>query len=37
MVHAYRELTIALMHARSQNRTAAMVIYDLWENGSFRS
>jgi ABC-type spermidine/putrescine transport system permease subunit II len=35
MVHAYRELTIALMHARSQNRTAAVVIYDLWENGSF--
>jgi len=35
MVHAYRELTIALMLARSQNRTAAVVIYDLWENGSF--
>jgi iron(III) transport system permease protein len=35
MVHAYRELTIALMHARSRNRTAAVVIYDLWENGSF--
>jgi iron(III) transport system permease protein len=35
MVHAYRELTIALMHARSQNRTAAVIIYDLWENGSF--
>ncbi|MGH7930605.1 MAG: ABC transporter permease [Candidatus Binatia bacterium] len=35
MVHAYRELTIALMLARSQNRTTAVVIYDLWENGSF--
>jgi iron(III) transport system permease protein len=35
MVHAYRELTIALMLARSENRTAAVVIYDLWENGSF--
>ncbi len=31
MVHAYRELTIALMLARSQNRTAAVVIFDLWE------
>ena len=28
MVHAYRELTIALMLARSQNRTAAVVIFD---------
>ncbi|HXG52519.1 MAG TPA: iron ABC transporter permease [candidate division Zixibacteria bacterium] len=36
MVHAYRELTIALMLARSRNRTAAVVIYDLWENGSFQ-
>jgi iron(III) transport system permease protein len=35
MVHAYRELTIALMLARSQNRTAAVVIFDLWEEGSF--
>ncbi len=35
MVHAYRELTIAMMLARSNNRTAAVVIYDLWENGSF--
>jgi iron(III) transport system permease protein len=35
MVHAYRELTIALMLARSDNRTAAVVIYDLWDNGSF--
>jgi iron(III) transport system permease protein len=35
MVHAYRELTVALMLARSQNRTAAVVIYDLWEEGSF--
>jgi iron(III) transport system permease protein len=35
MVHAYRELTIALMLARSANRTAAVVIFDLWEEGSF--
>lgn len=35
MVHAYRELTIAIMLARSQNRTAAVIIYDLWERGSF--
>jgi iron(III) transport system permease protein len=35
MVHAYRELTVALMLARSQNRTAAVVIFDLWEDGSF--
>jgi iron(III) transport system permease protein len=35
MVHAYRELTIALMLSRSRNRTASVVIYDLWENGSF--
>ncbi len=35
MVHAYRELTIALMLARSQNRTAAVLILDLWEQGSF--
>ncbi len=35
MVHAYRELTIALMLARPQNRTAAVVIFDLWEEGSF--
>ena len=35
MVHAYRELTMALMLARSQNRTAAVVIFDLWEEGSF--
>jgi iron(III) transport system permease protein len=35
MVHAYRELTIALMLARSKNRTAAVIIYDLWSNGSF--
>jgi len=35
MVHAYRELTIALMLARSKNRTAAVVIFDLWEEGSF--
>ncbi len=36
MVHAYRELTIALMLARANNRTAAVIIYDLWENGSFQ-
>lgn len=36
MVHAYRELTIALMLARSRNRTAAVIIYDLWETGSFQ-
>jgi iron(III) transport system permease protein len=36
MVHAYRELTIALMLVRGDNRTAATVIFDLWENGSFQ-
>ena len=35
MVHAFRELTLALMLARSANRTASVVIYDLWEQGSF--
>ena len=35
MVHAYRELTVALMLARSQNRTAAVLILDFWEQGSF--
>jgi ABC-type Fe3+ transport system permease subunit len=35
MVHAYRELTISLMLARSQNRTASVIIFDLWENASF--
>lgn len=35
MVHAYRELTVALMLARSQNRTAAVLIFDLWSEGSF--
>jgi iron(III) transport system permease protein len=35
MVHAYRELTIALMLARSENRTAAVLILDFWEQGSF--
>jgi iron(III) transport system permease protein len=35
MVHAYRELTISLMLARSRNRTAAVIIFDLWSNGSF--
>lgn len=36
MVHAYRELTISLMLARSRNRTAAVIIFDLWSNGSFQ-
>lgn len=36
MVHAYRELTVALILARSDNRTAAVVIFDLWEHGSFQ-
>jgi iron(III) transport system permease protein len=35
MVHAYRELTISLMLARSNNRTASVIIFDLWSNGSF--
>ena len=35
MVHAYRELTISLMLARSKNRTASVIIFDLWENASF--
>lgn len=35
MVHAFRELTVALMLARAQNRTAAVMIIDLWERGSF--
>jgi iron(III) transport system permease protein len=35
MVHAFRELTVALMLARSQNRTAAVLVLDLWEQGSF--
>jgi iron(III) transport system permease protein len=35
MVHAYRELTVALMLARSDNRTAAVLILDYWEQGSF--
>lgn len=35
MVHAYRELTIAMMLVRSQNQTAAYLIYDYWERGSF--
>jgi iron(III) transport system permease protein len=36
MVHAYRELTISLMLARSSNRTASVIIFDLWSNGSFQ-
>ena len=35
MVHAYRELTVALMLARAKNRTAAVLILDYWEQGSF--
>jgi iron(III) transport system permease protein len=35
MVHAYRELTISLMLARGGNRTASVIIFDLWSNGSF--
>jgi iron(III) transport system permease protein len=35
MVHAYRELTVALMLARSENRTAAVLIFDFWDRGSF--
>jgi iron(III) transport system permease protein len=35
MVHAYRELAVALMLARSNNRTAAVFIYDIWANGTF--
>lgn len=35
MVHAYRELTVALMLARGDNRTAAVLILDYWEQGSF--
>ncbi|MBX9761188.1 MAG: iron ABC transporter permease [Beijerinckiaceae bacterium] len=35
MVHAYRELTVALMLARADNRTAAVLILDYWEEGSF--
>ncbi len=35
MVLAYRELTIALLLAGSDNRTAAVIIWDLWDNGSF--
>jgi iron(III) transport system permease protein len=36
MVHAYRELGISLKLARSANRTASVIIYDLWSNGSFQ-
>jgi iron(III) transport system permease protein len=35
MVHAFRELTIAMMLARSQNRTASVLIFDYWQEGSF--
>jgi len=35
MVHAYRELTISLMLARANNRTASVIIFDLWTSGSF--
>ena len=32
---ADRELTVAMMLARSQNRTASVIIFDLWSQGSF--
>lgn len=35
MVLSYRELAIAMMLVRSQNQTAAYLIYDMWDNGSF--
>ncbi len=35
LVHAYRELTVALLLSRGGNRTAAVVILDLWQEGSF--
>ncbi len=35
MVHAYRELTVALMLARGSNRTAAVIVLDLWDDGAF--
>jgi iron(III) transport system permease protein len=35
MVHSFRELTIALMLSGSGNRTAAVVIFDLWSTGRF--
>ena len=36
MVHAYRDLTNSLMLARGGNRTASVIIFDLWSNGSFQ-
>ena len=36
MVHAYRELTISLMLARSNNRTASVIIFNLRSNGLFQ-
>ena len=35
MIQSFRELTVALMLARSDNRTAAVLIFDLWDTGSF--
>ena len=35
MIQSFRELTVALMLARSGNRTAAVLIFDLWDTGSF--
>ena len=35
MIQSFRELTVALMLARSANRTAAVLIFDLWDTGSF--
>lgn len=34
MIQSFRELTVALMLARSENRTAAVLIFDLWDSGS---
>jgi len=35
MIQSFRELTVALLLARSGNRTAAVLIFDLWDTGSF--
>ena len=35
MIQSFRELTVALMLARSDNRTASVLIFDLWDTGSF--
>ena len=36
MVHAYRELRISLKLARSNNRTASVIIFNLRSNGLFQ-